>query len=140
MPGLFGLSYSDDQLFGAVNAVLPAWALLAVAPRWAGTRAIVTTVVAAHALLYCALIARELAALSVSISFSDMSSLDGLMKMFSGKGAVFAGWVHYCVVDLWTGARPGRILTYQHAGCAPACALQHRKYPPKYSRIVCCVL
>lgn len=47
-----GLPLSDTQLWDVLNGVLPAWALLAVAPRWRHTLPLVTATAAFYSLLY----------------------------------------------------------------------------------------
>lgn len=47
-----GLPFSDEQLWDVLNGVLPAWLLLAVAPRWRHTIPIVTLTAAFYSLLY----------------------------------------------------------------------------------------
>ena len=47
-----GLPFSDEQLWNLLNGVLPAWLLLAVAPRWRHTIPIVTLTAAFYSLLY----------------------------------------------------------------------------------------
>lgn len=41
-----GLPYSDAQLWGVLNGVLPAWVLLGLAPRWRHTIPLVTATAA----------------------------------------------------------------------------------------------
>lgn len=49
---ILGLQYSDEQLWDVLNGVLPAWLLLAVAPRWRLTVPIATLTAAFYSLLY----------------------------------------------------------------------------------------
>ena len=101
--GIPFLELSNDELFPITNWVMPAWMLLALLPRWGYTFPIVKLFAIFFSALYVALILDTLVFNPVNASVSDFSSLDGLMKLFSFKGAVFAGWVHYIVFDLWTG-------------------------------------
>lgn len=101
MKGVLGLPYSDDQLYNGLYIILPAWALLAAAPRGPYTRAVVTSVCATLAVFYCALVAREFGS---GFTVWDWTNLHALSKTFRNKGVVFLGWVHCCVIDLWAGA------------------------------------
>ena len=47
-----GLPFSDAELWPALNGVLPAWLLLALAPRWRLTIPFATLTAAAYSLLY----------------------------------------------------------------------------------------
>ena len=47
-----GLDLSDQQIFDGINAVLPAWILLVIAPRWRVTHWIVNLTAFAFCLLY----------------------------------------------------------------------------------------
>ena len=49
---VIGLDLSDQQIFDGINAVLPAWILLVVAPRWRVTHWIVNLTVFGFCLLY----------------------------------------------------------------------------------------
>jgi hypothetical protein len=54
------LSLSDDELFPIVNAVLPAWILLALLPRWRYTMMVSTALSLFYAVLYVILMADTL--------------------------------------------------------------------------------
>ncbi|MCA9622294.1 MAG: DUF4281 domain-containing protein [Myxococcales bacterium] len=92
-----------DLLFEVANvSTLPAWLLLLVAPRWAGTRRLV------HSILMPLLLAAAYALLL----FSDMGgggeasmfSLRGVMAIFDKPQTTIAAWIHYLVFDLFVGA------------------------------------
>lgn len=103
-PALFGLS--AETLFGAMNlAVLPAWALLVVAPRWQVTRWLVHSIVPAIilGLLYGTFVARG-AFTGEAPDGANFGSLAGVMAFFTVPEAVLAGWAHYLVFDLFVGA------------------------------------
>ena len=108
-PKLFGamgipfLNITDDELFPIVNLVFPAWALLALLPRWKYTAPVVRIVALSYSVLYVALLPNILFANPVIVSIYDFNSLDGLLKFFSHKSAMLLGWVHYIAFDLWTG-------------------------------------
>jgi hypothetical protein len=102
---------SDEQLFLLANySVMPAWLLLAVAPRWAWTQRLV------HSALYPALLgsAYTLGFLFAG-SFSRGSETDAGIGSLAAISAAFAnprtllvGWVHYLVFDLFVGAWEAR--------------------------------
>ena len=54
---IVGLNFSDQQIFEGLNLVLPAWALLVIAPRWRITHWIVNLTVFAFCVLYTGLFA-----------------------------------------------------------------------------------
>lgn len=102
---------SDELLFRLANyAVLPAWLLLAVAPRWLWTQRLV------HSALYPALLgAAYTAGFLLAGPGSDTASEDAGMSSLAGISAAFAnprtllvGWVHYLVFDLFVGAWQAR--------------------------------
>ena len=101
--GISFLDLTDDELFPITNWVLPAWALLALLPRWGYTFPIVKLFALSFAALYVALMLDTLVFHPIGSSIDDFKSLDGLLKLFSNKSALFGGWVHYIVFDLWTG-------------------------------------
>ena len=49
---VIGLDLSDQQIFDGINAVLPAWILLVIAPRWRVTHWIVNLTAFGFCLLY----------------------------------------------------------------------------------------
>jgi len=99
IPGI--RTIGDAALFPVVNAVLPAWFLLIFFPRWKGTAPVVKFTCMAFAALYVTLLIPLLCA-SGGAGFAKMSSLAGVTEMFAQPSAVFIGWVHYVVFDLWT--------------------------------------
>ena len=93
---------SDEQLFTLANAsVMPAWLLLAVAPRWQWTQRLV------HSLLYPVLLGIAytlgfLAAGSFSAggeSEAGMGSLAAISAAFANPRTLLVGWVHYLCFD-----------------------------------------
>ena len=101
--GIPYLNMSDDELFPLTNLALPAWILLALLPRWSYTFPITTTVSLFFSALYIALMLDVLVFHPIDAGIDDFTSLDGLLKLFSFKSAIFGGWVHYIAFDLWTG-------------------------------------
>lgn len=94
---------TPDLAFTICNAaVIPAWLMLAAAPRAEWT----------HRLVHSALIPLILAIVymtafalnSDSPEGSGFSSLHGVMQLFTAPYAVLAGWVHYLVFDLFVGS------------------------------------
>jgi hypothetical protein len=106
------------------NAVIPAWLLLAVAPRWQWTQRIVHSalVPAVLGLVYIGAFATNTA----SPEGASMSSLEGVMLLFTSPNAMLAGWVHYLVFDLFVGAwevRDAHRHNIHHAWVIPCLAL-----------------
>ena len=97
-------------MYSAINlGVLPAWALIALAPRWSVTKAVV------HSFLYPVIYGViYLAFLITAIFFAEgaegagMSSLAGVMAIFSRPVGILTGWTHYLIFDLFVGAWIGR--------------------------------
>jgi hypothetical protein len=81
------------------TAVLPAWILLAVAPRWRWTHRIATFVLTLPlAAVYLGLF---LAHWNSSLGFG---SLDQVYAIFQDPALLLAGWVHYLAFDLFIGS------------------------------------
>eukprot|EP00670_Eutreptiella_braarudii_P023269 CAMPEP_0174347078 /NCGR_PEP_ID=MMETSP0811_2-20130205/3020_1 /TAXON_ID=73025 ORGANISM="Eutreptiella gymnastica-like, Strain CCMP1594" /NCGR_SAMPLE_ID=MMETSP0811_2 /ASSEMBLY_ACC=CAM_ASM_000667 /LENGTH=160 /DNA_ID=CAMNT_0015472261 /DNA_START=35 /DNA_END=517 /DNA_ORIENTATION=+ len=100
MVALFGLD--APAVFPIVNASLPAWILLAVAPSWRYTMPIVTATILGFAVLYVFWTVLILIS-SEPQPEGDFFTLDGLVKLFASHDYVFVGWVHYVVFDLCVG-------------------------------------
>ena len=101
---------TPEQIFVFANyGVLPFWALLVFAPTLKLTDLVVHSVAAPLLLgtLYLWLFV-DGAFTGNGASISDFATLDGVMKLFTMKQAVVAGWVHYLVFDLFVGAWIGR--------------------------------
>lgn len=64
------LPFTDAQLFNGINLVLPAWALLLVAPRWRHTQSLVSATALVFAASYVATIIPQLA--SGGLDFSEL--------------------------------------------------------------------
>ncbi|MBY0588289.1 DUF4281 domain-containing protein [bacterium] len=122
---LYGLS--PEQVFRiASQMVLPGWILLIALPRWIGTRWIV------HNGILPSLLAAAYLAIIIPVvnhggmNLSDFGSLAGVEKLFTQHWVVVAGWIHYCVFDLWTGAwivRDAGRIGIMHALVIPCLAL-----------------
>ncbi len=102
---------TDERLFQLANAsVMPAWALLAVAPRWRWTRQLV------HSALYPALlgVVYTVGLLTTgpgsdaSADGAGLGSLAAIAAAFSNPRMLLVGWVHYLAFDLFVGAWQAR--------------------------------
>lgn len=97
---------SFDTIYTAINlGVVPAWALLILAPRWGVTRKVV------HSFLYPFLygglyVAFLVTAIVFGQSADDagMSSIAAVSALFSAPVGVLTGWTHYLAFDLFVGA------------------------------------
>ena len=92
---------SAEQLFPLCNlSVLPAWLLLAVAPRWKWTHFVSPVVIPlALALAYLSLLVAQWSSLEGSFR-----SLSGVATLFENPYALLAGWIHYLAFDLFIGS------------------------------------
>lgn len=94
---------SPDTLFTiASNGVLPAWLLLALAPRWEWTQRIVHGIWIP--LLLGLVYAFALFSGGEQPEGGGFGSLQGVMILFTSPWGVLTGWVHYLVFDLFVGA------------------------------------
>ncbi len=102
---------TPDTLFMVLNfSVLPFWLLLIVAPVFKLTDTLVHSVAVPIILgvTYAWLLATALFGGIPLPEGAGFDSLDGLMKLFSVKEALLAGWAHYLVFDLFVGAWQAR--------------------------------
>lgn len=92
-----------DLAFLVVNySVVPAWLLLAIAPRWRWTKRIVSS----------ALVPALLGTAYAILLFTDANgspgssffTLDGVMAIFTSRQTVIACWIHYLIFDLFVGS------------------------------------
>ncbi len=94
---------SADLLFKVLNlAVIPAWLLLAFAPRWVWTRRLVFSVWIPGLLAIAYICAFVLA--TPFPEGGSFNSLEGVMTLFQVPFAVIVGWIHYLAFDLFVGA------------------------------------
>ena len=98
---------SDELVFTLCNnGVIPFWALLVFAPRWAWTRRLV------HSGLFAVLLVPAYAIMLWSDSPGPQGahffSLDGVMRIFTTPRTVVACWIHYLVFDLFVGTWEAR--------------------------------
>lgn len=91
-----------DEIYRIANmATLIPWLLMMLAPNWKWTKKIVLGLCfpALFSLAYLILFFMVFE----SDTFSDFSTLDGLLGLFSVKEAVLIGWLHYLAFDLLVG-------------------------------------
>ena len=118
---------TPDLLFSFANLLaLVGWALLALAPRWRGTRALVLngTWVLGLAAAYAALIAAHY--FGPHGAAGGFGSLAAVAVLFRDPWALLAGWVHYLCFDLWVGAwqvRDAQRRGLPHAALLPSLLL-----------------
>lgn len=105
---------SYDLLFSLVNlSVMPAWALLILAPKWSVTDRLV------HSMFYPLLLGGLYFSLMIaSIAFGvgaspndapvNFTTIDGVRGIFGSDIGVIIGWAHYLVFDLFVGAWEAR--------------------------------
>lgn len=112
-----------ETAFLVANAsVVPAWALLLVAPRWRGTAWVHT--VMPFVLLGVAYVL--VGFVGPGAEDASFFTLDGVMALFTQPHAVLAGWLHYLAFDLFVGAwqtRDARRLGIPHAAVVPCLLL-----------------
>ncbi|MEO1206203.1 MAG: ABA4-like family protein [Pseudomonadota bacterium] len=95
-----------ETAFLIVNTVvLPAWLLLAVAPRHMTTDALAHSAVfpVAFGLLYAGLMVFAFSSGAVPVD-ADFTLLEGLTALLKTPLAALIGWVHYLTFDLFVGA------------------------------------
>jgi hypothetical protein len=94
-------SMTAEKLFSILNfAILPAWLMLAFAPRWRGTRVLVHSVVAPAvlALFYAGALYLMYTSGPVSGGF------EGTQRLLSTPWGLLAIWSHVVTFDLFVGA------------------------------------
>ncbi len=98
-----------EAIYSAINlAVMPAWLLLALAPRWVLTRVLVHSGLypIVYGIIYVGFL---VAAFSTNAdNGGTMSTLEGVMTLFDNPTGVIGAWSHYLVFDLFVGAWIGR--------------------------------
>lgn len=103
LPGLPDVS--DERLFTLCNGVLPAWVLLAIAPRWRWTSRIALLVAAAYAAFYAALLINAAAGGggAAPLDANDFFDWQGVARLLAKPSSVLIAWVHYVAFDLFVG-------------------------------------
>ena len=107
-----------DLLFSLVNlSVMPAWALLILAPKWSVTEKLV------HSMFYPLLLGvvysggMVLAAMGHGAEGGSFTSIEGVRTLFSTDVGMVIGWTHFLVFDLFIGAweaRDARRVGFNH--------------------------
>jgi hypothetical protein len=96
-----------DDMYLALNfGVMPLWALLIFLPFLKITDILVHSVFAPIVLgvTYAWLLTNVMSGVISMPDGSGFATLDALVRTFSAKEAVVAGWAHYIVFDLFVGA------------------------------------
>lgn len=98
-----------DLLFSLVNySVMPAWALLILAPKWNVTDKLV------HSMFYPLLLGGVyiagmiLAYMGHGAEGGGFTSIEGVRTLFSADVGMVIGWTHFLVFDLFVGAWEAR--------------------------------
>jgi hypothetical protein len=114
---------SPEALFSLCSTlVLPAWLLLAIAPRWRWTQPVASVAVP----LLLASTYLFLIATSFRPGEGGFGSLAEVAKLFANPKLLLAGWVHYLAFDLFTGSwevRDAMQLRIPHALVIPCLVL-----------------
>jgi len=97
-----------DAIFNGANLLaLLSWVALIVLPRWpALLSALLYLSVGLLSLLYIGILVSLLGGLvdpGGEITGGDFSSIEGVQRLFSAKGGLTLGWVHYLAFDLFVG-------------------------------------
>ena len=97
-----------DLVFQVCNlGVMPAWALLVAAPRWAWTQRVVHAVWI-PALLGATYVIFAVQALGGGGSEGGFGSLGGVTALLSDPTGALIGWIHFLAFDLFVGAWEAR--------------------------------
>lgn len=114
-----------DLLFVICSrAVLPAWLLLILAPRWEWTAKLVF-----HVWIPALLGVAYIYAMSHAFPFPEgagFGSLDAVLNAFAVPWLALAGWIHYLAFDLFVGAwivRDSQRRAIAHLWCVPCLLL-----------------
>lgn len=98
-----------DILFSLINySVMPAWALLILAPKWKVTDKLV------HSMFYPLLLGGVyiagmiLAYMGHGAEGGGFTSIEGVRTLFSADVGMVIGWTHFLVFDLFVGAWEAR--------------------------------
>ena len=114
-----------ELIFALCNySVIPAWLMLAFAPRSAWTRHFVHSAIipVALAIAYAILLFGD----RPGPQGASFFSLQGVSNIFTSPRTVIAAWLHYLIGDLFVGAwevRDARRLGIAHVWVVPSLAL-----------------
>jgi hypothetical protein len=95
-----------ETIYSVLNiSVLPAWGLLAFAPRWSGTTRFVHVafIPLAMGIAYAYFLGWAMF-FGAGAEGTGMGTLEGVMHLFDSPVSTLAGWTHYLVFDLFVGA------------------------------------
>lgn len=96
------MNLNHEFIFSLVSKlVMPMWLLLIIVPNWKVTKWFITYKVIP--LILCLVYVIYLLLSIQGGSGLDFGSLKSVMKLFTIKDAVLAGWVHYLAFDLLIG-------------------------------------
>jgi len=91
-----------ETMFTAANFLaMVGWLLLAILPRWSGTRQVVLSGILPLLLSVAYLV---LVVMFFGGAEGGFGSLPDVMKLFTNEWAVLAGWIHYLAFDMVIGA------------------------------------
>ncbi len=98
-----------DIWFTAINlSVMPAWALLILAPRSQITQTLVQSMLYPLLLGAVYIVGMILAFAGQGAEGGSFTSLEGVRTLFSADVGLLVGWAHYLVFDLFVGAWEAR--------------------------------
>ena len=97
------LDLSDEQLWMANYAVLPAWVLLLLLPQRRFTHRVVVATAGLMALLYVLMMLGLTRDKRPSFSTSEFATLAGVHRLLSDKSNVLIAWTHYLAFDVLVG-------------------------------------
>jgi hypothetical protein len=83
--------------------VVPFWALMIFAPHWEWTRRICSSLLIFLPLAMIYVVLLIIVFSQMSGIMLDISTPEGLARMFSHSEAAVVGWIHYLVFDLFVG-------------------------------------
>lgn len=123
------LDLSDEQLWLANYAILPAWVLLLLLPQRRFTHHIVVATAGLMALLYVVMMLGLTRDKRPGFSMSEFSTLAGVHRLLSDKSNVMIAWTHYLAFDILVGKwivddnRSYGLSQFLIAPCLVACLL-----------------
>lgn len=97
---------SPETAFTIINTgILPAWLLLALAPRWQVTMTLIHGgwYIAAYCVIYVAVLIYAIG-FTPGVEGAGFDSLEAVSLLFSTQLGVLIGWVHFLAFDLFVGA------------------------------------
>jgi hypothetical protein len=96
---------THDLIYTLINlSIVPFWLLLAFAPRWRFSQALVHTALVPLLMGGFYALYLSMGLFGGSPQGGGFDSLESLQRLFQYKPAMMAGWAHYLVFDLFIGA------------------------------------